>query len=357
MRARLAQVVVVVLVAVMVGACEQVRASSPQATPTAVCPSSGTAPSDGCWQPVLPPGSGGYPADPGSENTPLWEPTRFPLTLTPHIAYEGNLWMTAQTRAYSSSDGLTWTEHHKTDWGERIYHSVAYFKGRLWMYGGLDYQTRTFLNDVWSSGDGVSWTRVGTAAWAARGSQAMVVYHDRLWMFGGANHSADDRSTDGFLNDVWVSDDGVTWTLVTHAAPWTPRDKAGVVVFNDELYLLGGQGTADVWRSSNGRNWSRLTAEADWGQRRDFARVVYDGRLWVFGGWTGRSTNALNDVWHSRDGRSWSRQTDHAPWAPRSPIAVVFRDKIWIYSGKHTGYDDNWGGDLWQMISGTNIER
>jgi hypothetical protein len=123
----------------------------------------GTPASEGCWQAVLPLGSGGYPADPGSENTPVWEPGRFPLTLTPHIAYQGNLWMTAQTRAYSSPDGLTWTEHHKTDWGERIYESLVDFKGRLWMLGGLDYQASTFLNDIWSSPDGITWTRHGTA--------------------------------------------------------------------------------------------------------------------------------------------------------------------------------------------------
>ena len=42
--------------------------------------------------------------------------------------------MTAQTSAYSSADGLTWTRASlKTDWGERIYESIVYFKGRLWM--------------------------------------------------------------------------------------------------------------------------------------------------------------------------------------------------------------------------------
>ena len=71
---------------------------------------------------------------------------RFPLTLAPHIAYDDALWMVSQARAYSSPDGLTWTEHAKTDWGERIYESIIHFKGRMWMYGGLDYQARTFLN-------------------------------------------------------------------------------------------------------------------------------------------------------------------------------------------------------------------
>ena len=36
--------------------------------------------------------------------------------------------MTGQIVAYSSPDGLTWTQHAKTDWGERIYHAVVYFK-------------------------------------------------------------------------------------------------------------------------------------------------------------------------------------------------------------------------------------
>jgi hypothetical protein len=260
MRVRLARAVVVALLAV--GCGEPVDASSPQTSPSPSCSSSDAAPSDGCWQAVLPLGSGGYPADPGSQNAPPWEPGRFPLTLTPHVAYEDKLWMTAQTRAYSSPDGLAWTEHTKTDWGERIYESMVYFNGRLWMFGGLDYQARTFLNDIWSSADGVMWSKIGNAAWPARGSQAVIVYRDRLWLFGGANHIADDRSTDGFLNDVWVSDDGVAWTLVTSAAPWSPRAKAGVVVFDDQLYLLGGQGTADVWRSSNGRDWDQLLAEA-----------------------------------------------------------------------------------------------
>jgi hypothetical protein len=228
MRVRLAQAVVVAFVAVLTLSCSgQVRASGPQASPDSSCASPSAASSEGCWQAILPLGSGGHPADPGSENTPLWEPGRFPLTLTPHIAYQDALWMTAQTRAYSSPDGLTWTEHRKTDWGERIYESIVYFKGRLWMYGGLDYPARRFLNDIWSSSDGVTWSRIGDASWSPRGSQTVVAYRDRLWLFGGANHITDDRSTDGFLNDVWVSDDGVRWTLVTPAVPGHLATKPG----------------------------------------------------------------------------------------------------------------------------------
>ena len=321
---------------------------SPGPSAPAMCATAGVAAPSGCWREVLPLGSGGFPASPGSSDTPVWQPGRFPLTLVPHVAFNDELWMTAQTLAFSSADGVTWTKRDKTDWGERIYHSVVYFKGKLWMYGGMDYEARSFLNDVWSSSDGTTWAKVGTAAWPARGGQTMVVYRGKLWLFGGANHAAADRSTDGFLNDVWVSDDGLAWTEVTDAAPWSARDYAGVVVFADNLYLIGGQGQSDIWRSPDGKDWTTLSAEA-WSPRHDYGRAVFDGELWVFGGWTGQSTNALNDVWFSSDGVTWNRQAEHAPWAERAPIATVFRDKIWIFSGKHTGGADNWGGDLWQM--------
>jgi hypothetical protein len=290
------------------------------------CATAGSTAPTGCWSERLPLGNGGFPPD--AQNTPVWEPGKFPLTLQPRLAYDGELWMTSPSYAYSSPDGLTWNEHKKTVWSARIYESTVFFKGKLWMSGGLAYDERTFLNDIWSSADGTTWRKAGTAAWRARGGHTVVEYRDRLWLFGGANHIADDRSTDGFLNDVWVSDDGVAWEQVTVEAPWSPRDDAGVVAFDDALYMLGGQERADIWRSTDGRRWTQLLPEAPWKARGDAARVVFDGTLWVFGGWSGTSTNALNDVWFSSDGVTWERQAEHAPWAPRGPIATVFEDKI-----------------------------
>jgi hypothetical protein len=345
--------VVGLVVVVGVGCSPGHRASRPTSS-RASCATPGVTAPRGCWREVLPLGSGGFPAYPGSRDRPRWQPGKFPLTLTPRLAFHDELWMTAQTVAYSSPDGLTWIEHHKTDWGERIYHSIVYFKGKLWLFGGLDYQARTFLNDIWSSSDGIDWTNVGTAAWSPRGASTVVAYHDQLWLFGGANHVDQGRSTDRFVNDVWVSNDGVAWTQVTDAAAWSPRDNPGVLVLNEDLYVVGGQGQADVWRSPNGKDWTRLVVNAPWGRRHFSAHVFFDGKLWVFGGFIGTSTNARNDVWYSNDGVTWTRQAQHAPWAPRLPVAIVYQDKIWIYSGKHTGGTDNWGGDLWQMTTATD---
>jgi hypothetical protein len=346
-----AAIVLLTLVSPMILATQTATAQSASKPQAAHCATPGTVAPPGCWHQRLAPGHGGFPASPGWRNRPLWEPGRFPLGLTPRLAFSDRLWMAARTLSYSSPDGLTWSQHRKTDWGERIYHAIVYFKGKLWMYGGMDYEARTFLNDIWSSSDGITWSQAGAAAWPARGEQTMLVYRDKLWLFGGANHAARDRSTDAFVNDVWVSDDGLEWTEVTRSAAWSPRGGAGVVVFNDELVLVGGQGQADVWRSSNGRDWTQLAAQAAWQPRHGYARVVFDGKLWVFGGWVAKVTNALNDVWYSADGVNWDRQAEHAPWTPRYPIAVVFQDKIWIYSGKHNGSDDSWSGDLWQMTA------
>ena len=206
--------------------------SAPQASPTAAgC-------EGGCWQEIRPLGSGGFPPAPGSRNEPAWKPGLFPLTLTPHLAFDGHLWMTAQTVAYSSPDGLAWTEHPKTDWGGRIYHAVVYFRDRLWMFGGLDYQSRSFRNDIWSSADGRTWERAGTAPWPARGQHAVVAHQGRLWLLGGADRVDGDRSADRFLNDVWVSEDGIHWSEVTDHAPWTARGYPGALVLGDDLWQM-----------------------------------------------------------------------------------------------------------------------
>src|SRR5215470_7186818 len=302
-----------------------------------------------CWEQVVPLGNGGFPPEAGSNDAPKWEPGRWPMTLVPVIGWGDDLWMMSQTNTWSSSDGLHWTHYQKADWVERIGQAYAFFANRLWMFGGLRYADRVPLNDVWSSTDGMTWAQTGAAEWAPRKGQTVVAFGERLWLFGGADRVRADFSTAHALNDVWSSRDGLHWQQLTAAAPWAPREGAKVVVLDNALYLLGGQGQADVWRSGDGVTWTQLAGEADWKARFDYGAEVFAGHLWIYGGWQGTSTNALNDIWYSTDGKTWTRQTEHAPWAPRGPRTIVYKDKLWIFSGKHTGGADNWGGDIWTM--------
>lgn len=302
-----------------------------------------------CWEMVAPPGSGGFPPEKGSFDSPKWAPGRWPVTLEPVIGFNGDLWMMSQTHAWSSSDGRNWTHYEKTDSGERIWQQYTFFGGRLWMFGGLSYNDRVPLDDVWSSSDGAAWWKVGNADWSPRKEHTIVVFRNRLWLFGGADRVRHDFSTVHALNDIWSSGDGLHWKREAAAAAWSPREGANVVVLDDVLYLLGGQGQADVWRSFDGVNWTQLSPQAGWMPRYAFGTAVFGNKLWVYGGYQGKPTNALNDIWYSTDGATWVRQVEHAPWGPRAPRTIVYKDKLWIFSGKHTGNPDSWGGDIWTM--------
>ena len=63
-----------------------------------------------------------------------------------------------------------------------------------------------------------------------------------MWVLGGSGPNT---------NDVWASSNGTNWTQVTPAAPWSPRYGLGVVVFNNQMWVLGGyvdtSGFDDVW--------------------------------------------------------------------------------------------------------------
>ena len=323
--------------------------NNPVTVGSAICTPAAGAVLSSCWELVAPLGSGGFPPEKGSFDSPKWAPGRWPVTLQPVIGFNADLWMMSQTHAWSSSDGRNWTHYSKTDSGERISQQYAYFDGRLWMFGGLRYHDRVPLNDVWSSADGAVWRNVGNADWSPRKGQTVVVFRNRLWLFGGVDQVRKDFSTIHALNDIWSSSDGLHWKRETTAAAWSPRERANVVVFGDALYLLGAQGQADVWRSDDGVDWTELSPATEWKPRNDYGAAAFENKLWVYGGWEGRPTNALNDVWYSADGMTWVRQVEHAPWGPRSPRTIVYKDKLWIFSGKHTGGKDSWGGDIWTM--------
>jgi len=353
MTTRFATLPVIALIAAFCLSCG--GDDNPQATATS------TADDTGRWEQVAPETSGAFPAAPGSFDRPVWQPDMgmFPQGLTPIIGFNDELWMISQTSSFSSNDGLNWTQHAKTDPGSRLSANYTFFDDKLWMFGGMkvpvtgyaDVVASDFQNEIWSSADGSNWEVAGTAAWPARKGTAVIVFQDKLWLFGGSTSVDEHGAPDKFVNDIWTSTDGIEWTEVTDAAPWPPQEYPGVVVFNDALYLVGGDGHADVWRSMDGKEWSELTAQAEWGDRSGFGATAFDGKLWVYGGCVGADCrNALNDVWFSSDGKTWTEQTKHAPWSQRSAAnTIAFQDKLWIFSGKHTGDDPIWQGDIWVM--------
>lgn len=147
----------------------------------------------------------------------------------------------------------------------------------------------------------------------------------------------------------------VAWTQATDSAGWSKRCGQGAVVFNNELWVMGGLDSAlssstkgrlfnDVWHSTDGTNWSLATDSAAWSRRVLPTCLVFGGKMWVIGGVVPgpeSATAALaHDVWSSTDGADWTKVTDSAAWHARvGQAGVVFNSLMWVMGGA-----DSFGG-------------
>ncbi|MCB0218059.1 MAG: hypothetical protein KDH09_00070, partial [Chrysiogenetes bacterium] len=255
------------------------------------------------------------------------------------IGVMGDIWC--------SFDGETWSEVAPNGDGfdRRHGHAVVFFNDRMWVIGGN--LSSTYYADVWnleptSGWDwdpdattyGIDWadyTEVtASAPWGARTGHAVTVHNGELYLSGG-------KTSDGeYLDDVWKSSNGSTWTLVTDNISPDPENDTGMdkrayhqmLSFDGKLWIIGGRASYhetifdenttmyeanDIWMSEdNGATWNEVTDHASFEQRQDFQAVVHDGAIYITGGYGGDGyvtvqgkDSILNDVWRSEDGVNW----------------------------------------------------
>ena len=53
-------------------------------------------------------------------------------------------------------------------------------------------------NEVWSSNDGVTWQEVERAPWFPRGGEYSTVFNGKLWIYGGKTGTTYEQA-----DDVW----------------------------------------------------------------------------------------------------------------------------------------------------------
>ena len=257
------------------------------------------------------------------------------------------------------------------------------FRDRMWMIGGWNpydkvHFPRICNNEVWSSRDGIDWTLVkpntftgnrfnSIEDWEGRHTAGYVVYKSRLWIVGG------DANQGHYHSDVWNSSDGLHWNLVNPGkpVPWTPRALHHTLVFNDKIWVIGGQTMPkiapavdvfyrDIWNTSDGVNWVRIRAQEPYWSARGMigGNVVFKGSMWILGG--GRydtpkspARQFYGDVWSSADGVRWTLQVQVPPWTPRQYHDVaVFDNRMWVLEGSdRPGVSLN---DVWYSTDGLN---
>jgi len=209
----------------------------------------------------------------------------------------------------------------------------------------------------WSSPDGRNWTlEVADAPWTGRHVWAWTTHRNRAYLLGGA--------TDGShtYRDVLSSDDGIHWRLAAVHGPWFVERKyhaaasyrgriflaAGII--NDDTQLYGSRYLDDVWSSEDGRSWSCLSSPAPWPARGAHVLVAYKGRLWLVGGELQSRYYAM-DIWSTVNGKDWRRETDRFAWPGRTfGGVVVFKNKVWIMGGAHRDWPKRDGpslNDVW----------
>jgi hypothetical protein len=254
------------------------------------------------------------------------------------------------TLGLDPSDVDYWTQATASaGWSRRTGHTCVVYDDKMWVMGGQywNFAFYVYYNDVWHSTDGMNWTQATSAApWSGRSGHASVVYDDKMWVLGG-----DDK------NDVWYSADGINWTEATPAAAWEGRSLHTAVVYDNKMWVIGGGPSLnDVWYSADGISWTQATSAAPWSGRNGHSSVVYDGKMWVIGGYDGSGSppdyGRLNDVWYSSDGTHWTQATSAANWEGRtSHASVVFDDKMWVLGGFPPGGYTN---DIWYSVDGAN---
>jgi len=261
---------------------------------------------------------------------------------------------------WKSRDGKTWIRTLETaPWIQSDLPVSLVFNNRMWIMGGRKLPGTECSNKVWSSVDGIEWKLVcPDADWSPRLAPGFVVFKNRMWILGGTSDFYINNDATLF-NDVWSSPDGIQWKLETANAPWSKRAHGQAIVFNDKIWMLGGGkltptrpsmpvSNNDVWCSEDGINWTLVTDSAGWEPRVWFSAVVYRDRMWIIGGLSDRKTN-LGDVWYSKDGRDWKELKSDVIWSPRHEhSAMVFKNRIWIAGGA-TDPSYKLSGEVWSL--------
>jgi len=265
---------------------------------------------------------------------------------------------------------LSWLQATSSaEWQPRDSAVSFVFQNKIWTMGGLNgnkeidnnhtvhYWEAPHFNDIWATEDGVNWKMVTAhAEWPLRRSMSVVSFHDKLWMFGGWSPIT------GYTSDIWQSDDSITWTKVISEAPWPAREGQTAEIFQGKIWLIGGvnydkrEVKNDVWYSNDGLLWYQATTTIPWNPRWDHATAVFNGKIFLAGGMN-LSDQTFKDVWSSSDGLNWEPATILPPWQERQGHSlVVFNDKLWIIGRLN---DSEGGGvnDVWYSDDGVTWQK
>lgn len=133
------------------------------------------------------------------------------------------------------------------------------------------------------------------------------------------------------------------WRMVAASSAWNPRDGAGLVSYQGDLYLLGGWNAyhypttnSEVWKSTDGgRTWAFMDY-APWQGRHTVGWGVFDDKIVVIGG-DANQGNYIKDIWVFDPYIGWQQMAMSTPWNADGRVlfqTVILEDRILVIGGQ-----------------------
>jgi hypothetical protein len=176
----------------------------------------------------------------------------------------------------------------------------------------------------------------GVAAFWRDGNM-LASYHGNLHMIAGWN----DSFSPALTNDHYISDNnGATW-IQQAETPFANRHTGGVGVYNDKIWIWGGDHYMDLWKYDDVNKWVQVSANwsVDTVGREHFHRTVHKGYAYVAGGhrWN-EPANKQNSIYKKSldsTGDAWTKVCD-LPTAMQnidSGCLVSFKGDLYLFGG------------------------
>jgi len=153
-------------------------------------------------------------------------------------------------------------------------------------------------------------TIVENANYSKRKAAGIAVFKDKIWVIGGKNEANED------LNDIWSSADGINWTN-EGTFPFDPIHSFKLIAFKNKLWIYGGVQDSRIWSfiysSEDGVNWVKEDELFPVYQYAQIKMISYKDKLFRLGAYnsnTGDNTSERH-VYSSTDGLNWNLETEN----------------------------------------------
>ena len=244
----------------------------------------------------------------------------------------------SKTESFDTRTIITSNATTSAEFGRKYGHSSAVFNNKIWVIGGFTLDNNQGFDDVWASENGIDWNLITASAnFGPIAQHKSFAFQNKLWVLGGFARN------EVLKNELWNSEDGISWNLVNQDMTFTRISDADIVLFDNKLWLIGDE----VWFSEDGIVWSLANDTFS----LEGVAAVYNDKIWVIGD--------IGKVKMSDDGFNWTTletntdATFQALFDTERHHVFQFNNKLWAMSDGNISLYSSTDGMNWRLISDT----